>query len=179
MKYSILLAGFGGQGILVMSKMIAKAATEEGKEVTWMPSYEGGKRGGATISTVIISDKKVLCPVSSEGETDVVVVMDQRSMNEYQDFVKPNGYLFVNSSIIREESKREDVNVIKIPANKIADELGATRSANMVMCAHLVKTLGFVEVENVFNQIAEAFLGNEEAISINKEAFKAGLEYAG
>lgn len=176
MRKTYLFAGFGGQGILLLSKMIALAATAEGQEVTWWPSYEGGKRGGLTTTTMVLSDERILCPAASKGKTDLVLVMDNRTLHRFEEYVKPGGVLVINSNIVSDRPTRTDIEVLSIPANEIAENVDASRSPNMVVCAAICKKYAPAEVEHVFAQIPVVCEGKEKFIPANERAFRAGLE---
>ena len=176
MRKTLLFAGFGGQGILLLSKMIALAATEEGKEVTWWPNYEGGKRGGLTTTTLVISDSRILCPAASVGKTDLVLAMDNRTLHSYEAYLKPGGRLVINTSIVTDKPTRDDIEVLEIPANEIAESVNADRSLNMVVCAAMCKKYALADTEYVFRQIPVVCEGKEKFIPANERAFRIGLE---
>ena len=131
MKMKMFFAGSGGQGALTIGQMIAKAAMDEGNEVTWLPSYGPEMRGGTANCTVIISDKRISCPLINDA--DVMVAMNLPSLRKFESMVNPGGVIFINSSIVPETSSRTDVRVIEIPANDKAAEIGNSRAANIVM----------------------------------------------
>ena len=111
----LFFAGSGGQGALAIGQLIAKAASEEGSEVTYLPSYGPEMRGGTANATVVISDKTISCPLINE--CDVLVVMNLPSLTRFEPMVKPGGLLFMNSSLIPEKAKRDDIKVVKVPCN--------------------------------------------------------------
>lgn len=177
MRKTILFAGFGGQGILLLSKMIALAATADGQEVTWWPSYEGGKRGGLTTTTVILSDERIICPAASKGKTDMVLAMDNRTLHRFEEYLRPGGVMVLNTSIVTDRPERTDIEVIEIPANEIAESVDAIRSPNMVVCAAICKKYGLADPQRVFEQIPVVCEGKEKFIPANERAFNAGLDF--
>ena len=173
MKQKMFFAGSGGQGTLAIGQMIAKAAMDEGKEVTWLPSYGPEMRGGTANCTVVISpDKPVSCPLIYEA--DDVVVMNLPSLIKFESLVKPGGNLFVNSSMIDQKATRDDINVFYVPANDIAMKLGNPRTANVVMLGAMVLQAPVVPVEMIYKIMEKTFSGRKaHLLDINKTAFHA------
>ena len=172
----ILFSGFGGQGILTLGQLIASIALNKGKEVTWMPSYGAEMRGGTANCSVIISDKMIGSPIASMN-IDILCAMNIPSIVKFLNNVKPDGKVFVNSSIVKEPVSRADVDATYIDASNIAVRLGNLRVANMVMLAgFLQKTdlFTFEDVEEVLNQRFAAKYPH--LIPVNVEAVKQGLE---
>jgi 2-oxoglutarate ferredoxin oxidoreductase subunit gamma len=127
----IIIAGFGGQGILLTGKLLAQTAMQGGKEVTYMPSYGAEVRGGTANCMVIISETKIACPVVSKP--DSLIVMNKASLTKFGPRLKKNGLLIINSSLIDVEPQLDKtIEIISIPADNLAVELGSQRSANMV-----------------------------------------------
>lgn len=131
METSIIISGFGGQGALFAGQLLAYAGMDNGRFVTWIPSYGPEMRGGTAHCTVIISDEPVGAPIVSRP--DIALVLNFPSFEKYESLVKPGGLLVVNSSIVETEATRSDIDVIAIPANAIAEELGSIKMLNMVM----------------------------------------------
>ncbi len=127
----IIIAGFGGQGIMLTGKLLAQTAMQAGKEVTYMPSYGAEVRGGTANCMVIISQTKIACPVV--GRPDSLIAMNKASLNKFGPRLKNNGLLIMNSSLIDTEPQLDEtIEIISIPADEIAIELGSQKSANMV-----------------------------------------------
>ncbi|NLT40562.1 MAG: 2-oxoacid:ferredoxin oxidoreductase subunit gamma [Clostridiales bacterium] len=169
MKTRMFFAGSGGQGILLMGQMIAKAAMLEGREVTFMPSYGPEMRGGTANCTVIISDKTISCPLISE--TDILVVMNKPSLIRFESMLTPGGTLFINSSLIAESPTRDDIVIVNVPANDRAAELGIEKSANMVMLGAVVNGTGVVSMESVDRVLGYIFSEGKAALySVNHRA---------
>ena len=131
MNEEIIISGFGGQGVMFMGKFIAYMAMKEGYHLTYMPSYGAEVRGGTANCTVIISEGVIASPLSSNPST--LLVMNKPSLDKFSPRVKKDGLLILNSSLIDKEPERSDIVVIKLPANKLAEDAGNIRSANMVM----------------------------------------------
>ena len=167
----MFFAGSGGQGILLMGQMIAKAAMYEGKFVTFLPSYGPEMRGGTANCTVVVSDKPVSCPLIYEA--DAVIAMNLPSLTKFEGLVKPGCKLFINSSLIAAETTRTDVDFIKIPANEKAIELGNERTANIIMLGAIVSKTGVVKMESVEHVLETVFSGPKaKLLPLNKQAIK-------
>ena len=176
MNEEIIMAGCGGQGIMLMGKLLSYAGMKEDKEVSWMPSYGPEMRGGTANCTVIVSDKKIPSPMSSRPDT--IIVMNLPSLDKFLPKVKSGGTVFVNSSLIEKDVEREDVKVIKVPANKIANELGNSRVANMVMLGSYLEEKDIVKSETVEKSLESVLSArNQSLIEMNVKALKRGKEY--
>ena len=147
MLIKTIFAGFGGQGVLSMGLNLAQAALLEGKNVTYLPSYGAEVRGGTANCTVAVSDEEIASPVASSPE--FLIAMNQPSMVRFQNQIQSGGVLFINSSLIETEISRGDVDIIKVPANSIAEQLGSARSANMVMLGAFTKKSNIVSISSV------------------------------
>jgi len=171
----IIISGFGGQGVMLIGRLLAYAGMIEGKKVAWMPSYGPEMRGGTANCTVLISTKEIGSPIVSHPK--VLIAMNQPSLDKFESNVNENGLIILNDSLIKREVKRDDVNVIKIPADDIADKLGNSRAANMVILGAYVKKSGAVKLETIFKALEKALTGrNKKLLSLNKEALKQGTE---
>ena len=169
----LLIAGSGGQGVMVMGQMIAKAGILEGKEVTYLPSYGPEMRGGTANCSVIISDETIGCPVI-DAPTDIVV-MNVASMRKFEGKVQVGGRMFVNQSLINEAPSRDDITVYQVDAAEIAKgRLGNEKTANMVMLGAIVRMTGVVKLESVHKVIEKTFAGKKaEMIPLNLRALEA------
>ncbi len=159
MKKKLFFAGAGGQGALAIGQMIAKAAMDEGLEVTWLPSYGPEMRGGTANCTVVVSDRPISCPLINDA--DVLVVMNLPSLTKFQSMVVPGGKIFINSSLVPITSDRTDVDVYEVPANDKARELGNERASNIVMLSAILKETGIVKEETVRHEIEKTFSGRK------------------
>ena len=167
-----IFAGFGGQGVLSMGLNLAQAGMSEGRNVTYLPAYGAEVRGGTANCTVAISDEEIASPVASAPE--FIVAMNQPSMVRFQHQLQSGGLLFLNSSLIDAEVTRGDIEVMRLPANTIAEQMGSPRSANMVMLGAFIKKSGLVKLETVFEVLKETFGKKGKLVDVNKEALLTG-----
>ena len=171
----IIISGFGGQGVMLMGRLLAYAGMLEGKNVAWMPSYGPEMRGGTANCTVLISEEEIGSPIVSHPKT--LIAMNQPSLDKFEPNVNEDGLIILNDSLIDREVSRNDVNVIKIPADDIADKLGNSRAANMVVLGAYVEKSGIVKLETIFKALEKALAGrNKRLLELNKEALKQGAE---
>ena len=172
MLTQMVCAGFGGQGILTTGILIANGAFNSGKRITWYPSYGSEMRGGTANCSVIVSDEEIGSPVIYEP-TDVVV-MNEASMRKFEPRLKKGGRLFVNTSIIKEDATRDDIEELKIDSEAIAKEVGNLKVANMVMLGAIVRETGIVSMECVHKVIEKQFgKKRPEMIPMNLQALEA------
>jgi 2-oxoglutarate ferredoxin oxidoreductase subunit gamma len=176
MLTDIIIAGFGGQGVLFAGQLLAYAAMDEGRDVTWIPSYGPEMRGGTANCTVVISDEEIGSPLASHPTA--VVAMNLPSLDKYEPLVKPGGVLIVNSSIVNREPVRSDIHWVMIPGNEIAESLGDRRMTNMVMLGGLLANLPVLSLD----ALARALKGHlparhQRLLPMNLEALKRGAEY--
>ena len=176
MDRNILIGGFGGQGVMVIGQLLSYTACETtDKYITYFPSYGSEQRGGTANCYVAISDRPIGGPVKQK--LDDVIVLNDPSMVKFQGRVKPGGLLFVNSSIVTAPCERDDITVIEVPANAVADELGNPKVANLVMVGAYIGYTGLLPEENVL-ETALAKLGAKRPWlnPLNEAAFRRGLE---
>lgn len=170
--HKLIVAGFGGQGVMLIGQMLAYAGMLEGKEVTWMPSYGPEMRGGTANCTVIISDKRINSPVVTEATA--VVVMNLPSLTKFESFVKTGGQLFVNTSLVKEKSTRGDIELFNIDANEIAVSLHNDKVSNMVILGAIINKTGMVKTESVEKVMEKLFTGKKaKLLPLNKQALTA------
>ncbi len=148
METSIIIAGFGGQGVLFAGQLLAYGAMDDGRFVTWIPSYGPEMRGGTANCTVIIGDEPIGAPIVTRP--DVALALNQPSFEKYEPLVKSSGLLVVNESLVTAVSDRDDIDIICIPANELAEESGSVKMMNVVMLGALlakrpVLSLGVLE----------------------------------
>ncbi len=175
MKLKLFFAGSGGQGTLAMGQMIAKAAMDEGKEVTWLPSYGPEMRGGTANCTVVVSDKPISCPLINDA--DVLVAMNLPSLRKFETMVNPGGIILMNSSLIPEKCLRDDVKVIEIPANDLANELGNEKCANIIMLGAILKETGIVDPNTIRTELEHMFSGRKaKFLPLNQQALEMYLK---
>ena len=162
-------------GVMLMGRLLAYAGMIEGKKVAWMPSYGPEMRGGTANCTVLISTKEIGSPIVSHPKA--LIAMNQPSLDKFEPNVREDGLIILNSSLIKHKVKRNDVDIIRIPADDIADKLGNSRAANMVVLGAYVKKSRVVKLETIFKALEKALAGrNQKLIDINKKALKQGAE---
>jgi 2-oxoglutarate ferredoxin oxidoreductase subunit gamma len=172
MQRDVIMAGFGGQGILLIGKMLAYAGMHEGKQVSWLPSYGPEMRGGTCNCTVVVSDKPVGSPVIRSPRA--VLAMNLPSLEKFEADIRPGGLLLINSSLIDRGSERDDLTVIKVPANQVAADLGNPRGANMVALGAYLGATDAVSLDEVIEVIRETFAARPAVIDVNIEALRTG-----
>lgn len=178
MEYQIVIAGFGGQGLLFSGKVLAYAALMEQRELSWLPSYGPEMRGGTANCNVIISDTPVGSPIVQNP--NVLMVMNTPSLDKYEKTVVPGGKIFVDSSLVSRKVERTDVEVCYIPATKMAGDMGIPTLANMILLGAIVKSTGCVGEEAVvagLKKIVSAKHAN--LLDANLQAIQAGKDYLG
>ncbi len=168
----ILCAGFGGQGIIFMGKLIAEAGLAAGRHVTWMPSYGAEVRGGTAYSMVKISKDEIASPVVTNPSA--LIVMNKPSLLKYEDKLSEGGILISNKSMIDEASRRKDVKSVNIPMTDIASKLGNTRCANMIAVGAFVKRSKTITLRNVTAVLRELLKDREDLFNLNKAALEQG-----
>lgn len=175
MLEEVIIAGFGGQGVMLMGRLLAYAGMLEGKNVAWMPSYGPEMRGGTANCTVIISSEEIASPVVPYPRS--IIVMNKPSLDKFEATVQKDGLIIINESLIDQKVKRDDVRIVRVPANDIANELGNLKVANMVVLGAYLKKLGVVKLETIFKALEKVLTGrNQKLIDLNKKALKQGEE---
>jgi len=176
MHEEIIFSGFGGQGALFAGQLLTYAALDEGREVTWIPSYGPEMRGGTAHCTVIISDEPIGSPIIRNPTA--AVVLNPASMDKYEPLVKPGGILVVNSSLVPKPATRADITVVTIPANDIAIEVGDVRMSNVVLLGALLGTKEIVRPESLRKAMDEHIPARKARfIEPNKRALQRGLDH--
>lgn len=172
----VLLAGFGGQGVMFIGKMMAYAGLISNYQVCWMPSYGPEMRGGTANCSVIISSDEIHSPVIDVA--DGGVVLNQPSYEKFVSRIKPGGVLVVNSSIVTISTERSDITVINIPAGNIASDLGKDNLANMVCLGALISNLKLIDLYNIQNAM-QSIIGKKkpELLAVNLAAVNKGFEF--
>ncbi len=177
MKTEILLAGFGGQGLLFAGKFIAYKGLVEGKNLSWLPSYGPEMRGGTANCSVILSDDPVGSPIVANP--DVLVAMNLPSLDKFEKDVVPGGMIFVDSSLIERKVVRDDVKAFYIPATRLANEIGAPTLANMIITGKLIKETGAVSYDNLDDALHKVVSAKHQNLfDLNKKAIECGYNYA-
>ncbi len=177
MTKQYIFAGFGGQGMLLIGKFLAMASMLEGKHVSWLPSYGPEMRGGTANCSVTVSDEPVASPMVEKA--DAIIAMNRPSLDKFESHVKPGGVLVINSSIIDRKAERDDIQVVYCDANKIAEEVGNPKGANVAILGALMEKDPACSVESMVEAI-RIELGERKArfLEGNKKALYAGMEAA-
>jgi 2-oxoglutarate ferredoxin oxidoreductase subunit gamma len=176
MQSEVMFAGFGGQGILLIGKILAHAAMEEGYEVAWIPSYGPEMRGGTAYCTVVISDRLIGSPIIRNPLH--LIAMNRPSLEKFAPVIKPGGVIFINSSLINIGSGRDDVDELAVPVVDIAGSLGNARAANIVALASFVARSGVVSLDQLRDCVKEEFAKKTKLIPLNMQAIDAGVKAA-
>ena len=176
MQQEVIIAGFGGQGVLFAGQLLSYTALDEGKEVTWIPSYGPEMRGGTANCTVVISDEEIGSPFVNNPTA--VIAMNLPSLEKFEDQVEQGGIIIVNASMVNRGVARDDIKVVSIPANEIAQELGSERAVNMVMLGALLGNLDLLSL-NAVDAALENHLPerHKKFLPVNKEALRRGAEF--
>jgi 2-oxoglutarate ferredoxin oxidoreductase subunit gamma len=177
MQNETVIAGFGGQGVLFTGKVMAYAGLDSGQNVTWLPSYGPEMRGGTANCTVVISDDEIGSPQVMNPRA--AIVMNQPSLDKYEDLVAPGGYLVVNTTMVNRKVTRDDINVIELPGTDLAEELGDKRLTNSIMLGALAAKADFLDMKSVEKGIAKSLSeGKQSLLELNLKALKKGAESA-
>ena len=176
MSLKIIFSGFGGQGVLMMGYVLAYAGMKEDKHVTFLPAYGAEVRGGTANCTVVVSDEEIASPIASSPE--FVVAMNYPSMVKYQNMVKSGGTMFLNSDLITERPAREDINLVMVPVNTLAHDMGADRSLNMVMLGAVMEVTNMVSENSVLAAIETVLEGKKKKlVETNQNAISVGSDF--
>ncbi|KLU61389.1 NADH-dependent phenylglyoxylate dehydrogenase subunit gamma [Peptococcaceae bacterium CEB3] len=178
MLQEIILAGFGGQGVMSMGQLLAYAGMEENKQVSWIPSYGPEMRGGTANCSVTLSDTPVSSPLIDEPDT--LFVLNRPSLEKFEGSVKPGGLLLLNSSLVKVEPQRTDLRVLKLPVDNLAQEkFGNSRVANMILVGAFVAVTGAVSLDSVVGALKKVLPEHRhKLIPLNRQALELGVELA-
>lgn len=173
METSIIIAGFGGQGVLFAGQLLAYAGMDAGKHVTWIPSYGPEMRGGTAHCVVIISDDPIGAPIVTRP--DIAIVLNQPSADKYKNLVKTGGLLVVNSSLVDGADGRDDIDIVHVPANAIAEELGTSKMLNMAALGAMLAARPVLSLETVERALTEHLpAGKQHLIDANLQVIRRG-----
>lgn len=177
MEKSILLGGFGGQGVQTIGKLLAYAINESGSYVTFAPAYGGRMRGGTSNCTVIASDREIAAPVRER--VDILITLNEPSKKKFESTILPGGMMVYNSSTVVTAPTRDDIVSIGLPANELAEECGSVKAMNVIVLAFFSRMSGVVPPE-VMRKIVDEELSAKKPqfADLNTRAFNRGLEYA-
>ena len=175
MKEEIIIAGFGGQGVLSMGKILAYSGLMDGQEVSWMPSYGPEQRGGTANVTVIVSKTKISSPVLDSYDT--AIILNQQSLDKFESTVKPGGVLIYDSYGITKAPTRKDISIYRIDAMDKSIEMNVSKTFNMMVLGGFLKIKPIVKMESVIlglkNSLPER---HHHLIPMNEESIKIGME---
>ena len=172
----VTMAGFGGQGLMFIGKLLAYSAMKAGKHVTWIPSYGPEMRGGTANCTIVLSDEEIGSPVITAPQA--LIIMNNPSLKAFEPRLQPKGLLIFNSSLITHQISRKDIEVIATPANEIAAKIGERRAGNMVMLGAYIKRTKAISEETILEGLKEFFGKKAQFLDVNTLAFKKGMEYS-
>lgn len=173
----VLFAGFGGQGVLSMGQFLAHAALSTGKHVSFVPSYGAEMRGGTANCLVTISEEEISSPLTENPL--MAVILNRPSLDKFEPKIKANGILVINTSLVDRQTERDDLEILELPMNQLAEEIGNPRGANMILLGAYLQKTGVVDVQQALQQFEVIFAGkSDQVIAKNREAFLVGVEYA-
>ncbi len=175
MTEEIIIAGFGGQGVLSMGKILAYSGIMQDQEVSWMPSYGPEMRGGTANVTVIVSDERISSPVLNQYDT--AIILNQQSMDKFEKTVKPGGLLLYDPNGITHHPTRTDINIYKIEGARLAAELGNAKIFNMIVLGAYLKIKPIVKYDNVIRGLKKSLPERyHKLIPMNEAALQKGME---
>ena len=175
MKKEIIIAGFGGQGVLSMGKILAYAGLLEGKEVSWMPSYGPEQRGGTANVTVILSEERISSPVLNQY--DIAIILNQPSMDKFEDKIKPGGILIYDGYGIHTLTDRTDITIYRVDAMDTATDMKNEKAFNMLILGGLLQVQPMVHIENVLLGLKKSLPErHHHLLPMNEAAIHKGME---
>lgn len=178
MYQGVIMSGFGGQGIISGGIMLAYAGMIEGKNVTFFPAYGAEMRGGTANCSVVVSSDPVASPVV--GVPDSLLIMNEPSLARFENSLKPEGLMIINTSLVSSKPTRTDIDTLEMPVSDIAEKVGNIKTANMVILGAYAKKTGAISIDSLKNSIAKVYLrANPEMVELNKKAIDKGAEAAG
>ena len=177
LHHEVVIAGFGGQGVVLAGRLLAHAALAEGREVVWAPSYGPEMRGGPVHCTVIVASQRIASPEVSLA--DSLLIMDRASLDEFAHRVKPGGLFVLNSTLVHARPEDDTCEVLAIAASDVAEELGNPQVANVIMLGALLTKRPIVSTESIRGAMRVlAGKGYEKLIPVNEQALARGMELA-
>ncbi len=176
MLEELIIAGFGGQGVMSMGQLLTYAGMIENKQVAWIPSYGPEMRGGTANCAVTISDTEISSPIVTEPTS--VIIMNQPSLKKFEPALKPGGFLLVNSSLVAGKASRKDIRVIEIPANELANErLGNTKVANIIILGAYIELTKVVTIDSIIESLKKVLPARRHnLIPLNRKALEVGAK---
>jgi 2-oxoglutarate ferredoxin oxidoreductase subunit gamma len=177
MYESVIMAGFGGQGVMLMGQLLCFAGMAEGRKVTWMPAYGPEMRGGTANCTVILSSERIGSPLTAHP--DSLLALNRPSLDRFEKWLKPGGILIFNTSLAGRKPEREDLRLVPIPANQIAEEVGTLQVANMVALGAYAGARHSVSLNSLLSSLQDTIPEHrQEWLPLNETALRRGAEYA-
>lgn len=175
MTEEIIIAGFGGQGVLSMGKILAYSGIMQEQEVAWMPSYGPEMRGGTANVTVILSDSRISSPILQEFDT--AIILNQQSLDKFEKMVKPGGTLIYDPNGITRHPQRTDINIFRVEAAEEAARMRNAKTFNMIVLGAFLKVKPIVKLENVIKGLEKSLpQRHHHLIPMNQEAINRGIE---
>ncbi len=177
MKKSLVVSGSGGQGVMSAGIMIAQTAVSAGKYATFLPEYGPEQRGGSAKCTVVVNDEEIISPLMAKCDT--LITMNEQSYKKFAASLKAGGILIANTSRVLSEITREDITVVRVPADDLAVELGNIKCANIILIGALIGSDAGIITEDVMLASLEAKFGSKKAevLELNRKALQKGIEY--
>jgi len=176
MTQEIIIAGFGGQGVLSMGKILAYSGIMQDAEVSWMPSYGPEMRGGTANVTVILSDERISSPYLKVY--DSAIILNQQSMDKFEKAVKPGGLLIYDPNGITQHPTRTDIEIFQIDGNRLATEMGNKKVFNMIVLGGFLKIKPIVKLDNVLRGLKKSLPERyHHLIPLNEEAIQKGMQH--
>jgi 2-oxoglutarate ferredoxin oxidoreductase subunit gamma len=173
MLEEIIIAGFGGQGVMSMGQLIAYAGMIEGKGVSWLPSYGPEQRGGTANCAVVVSDEPVGSPLVTNPST--AIVLNNPSFEKFEHRIRPGGLLIINSSLVTRVSERRDIKIIELTATDLAADLGNIRVANMILLGAFIELTKVVLSDSIIESLKKVLsVEKHHLIEVNKQALNKG-----
>ena len=175
MHEKIIIAGFGGQGVMLAGQLITYAGMYEDKQVSWLPSYGPEMRGGTANCHVTVSDKPIGSPIISEANS--VIIMNQPSLDKFYPLLEHGGDLFINSSLVDSALEDERIHIFNVPANEIAREVGTDKAANMVMLGAYLARHPILSIKTIEKVLTKTMTGKKSKfVPMNLKAIDRGME---
>lgn len=175
MTEEIIIAGFGGQGVLSMGKILAYSGVMQDQEVSWMPSYGPEMRGGTANVTVILSDERISSPIITQFDT--AIILNQQSMDKFEESVKPGGTLIYDPNGITRHPERKDIAIYQVAAAEEAAKMGSTKTFNMVVLGGYLNIKPIVKMDNVIKGLEKSLPErHHHLIPLNKDAIERGTQ---
>ncbi|MBW2988823.1 2-oxoacid:acceptor oxidoreductase family protein [Candidatus Woesearchaeota archaeon] len=174
-EHTIIISGFGGQGVVLAGNVLAQSALIEGKNVTAMVSYGAEMRGGTAHCTITLSDREIASPIVEEPE--YLIALNQPSLDKFEEKVLKGGLIAVNTSMAKRDTERKGLGILKIPATDAAVKLGNIKAANIVMLGAFIRKTGILDLDNVIENLHKFFPKSKQGlVELNRKALKEGAE---